>query len=31
MVSNKQRILKIKEIFFNETDENNELTYEDLI
>lgn len=31
MVSNKRRILKVKEIFFNETDENNELTYEGLI
>lgn len=31
MVSNRTRILKIKEIFFNETDENNELTYVGLI
>lgn len=31
MISNRQRILKIKEILFNETDENNEYSYIELI
>ena len=30
-VSNKQRILRIKNIFFKETDENQELSFEDLV
>lgn len=30
-ISNKQRILKIKDIFFKETDENQELSFEDLV